>query len=140
MKIEHSQIAITSIPFFSKVEIVNGDRVPTRVMLHHGHDILDWNVDQLIALRDALTDVINVAQNVSPSAIARSLDAMTGTRRPRVFVVGDPEPTDVFAVLDRYGDRWTSEDWKKEGLAGQGWSLTLSGHGPLIEVFDRGAK
>lgn len=68
---------------------------------------------------------------------------MSETRAPRVWIAGNPEPSDVrLRVRDKHGDIWTPEQvlggvraWSTPETALATWDYLAKKWGPLTEVF-----
>lgn len=75
--------------------------------------------------------------------LAAERDAKPAIRQPRVWNVGDPEPSDVEQVLDRDGDVWGRGDngiWNTPETRGFPWEHVVRKWSPLTEVLPGGDR
>jgi catechol-2,3-dioxygenase len=122
-------LTITDVPGFDSLTVERTGEQPTMWAKPALSTDFPWGfgLKELTELRDALTVCI---EEMQPAPAA------TDQRLPRVWHVGDLEPSGVAKVTDKDGDTWKreAEDWRFETLTDP-WPRLVANYGPLTEVL-----
>ncbi len=132
MKISKGAITITDVPGIEKITV--GPR-GTAVIKGDSWD-REWTVDELTALRDALTLAIAMATDMK--VLDSEHAAQFVPREPRVFNTWKKIPFDVMKVSDKDGDVWTrgSDRWTSPNMDEMPIGYIVDRWGPVTEVID----